>query len=412
MRRTLIIARQEFLVNVRRPGFIIMTLLIPALGLVALLVASLFGGQVGSFFESQFNPQVEKIGYVDHSGIVKADLPQHKGLYVAYADETLARADMLAGRIDSYFVLPEDYLATGTVKVYAVGGGFSSLAAADSGDLRSFLLTNLLAGEVDDALLARATEPANTEAITLTKQGEISEESPFSWIGDFLVPYLFSILFVVTIFTASGFLLQSVSEEKEGRIIEILLSSVNPTQLLAGKILGLGALGLLQVLIWIAAGAGLLMGATALFAVAGVIKLSLGTVALGLLYFVLGYLLFATLMATAGSMGTTQRESQQISGIFSMAAAVPWMTMGMVLANPDSALAVALSYFPLTAPVMMLLRMSISTIPPVQIAISLASLIAGIVISLWAGAKIFRGGLLMYGKRLGVKEIVQAFKQA
>jgi len=412
MKQTLTVARQEFLASVRRPSFIIMTLLIPALGLLALLVGSFFGGQVGDFFESQFNPKVEKVGYVDHSGVLGADLPQYEDLYVAYPDEASARADLLAEKISSYFVLEADYMETGDVAVYAIGSGFSNLAAADNGSLRAFLLDNLLAGKVDEALQARASDPANIQPLTLNKKGEISDESPFSWLGDFVVPYAFSVLFVMTIFTASGFLLQSVSEEKEGRIIEILLSSISPTQLLAGKILGLGALGLLQVFVWIAAGAALLMGATALFAMAGVIKLSASTVALGVVYFVLGYLLFATLMAVAGSMGTSQRESQQISGIFSMAAAVPWMTMGIVFANPNSPIAVALSYFPLTAPVMMLLRLGISTVPPGQTAISLALLVVGIALSLWAGAKVFRTGLLMYGKRLGVKEIVQALKQA
>jgi ABC-2 type transport system permease protein len=111
-------------------------------------------------------------------------------------------------------------------------------------------------------------------------------------------------------------------------------------------------------------------------------------------------------------MGTTQRESQQIAGIFSMAAAVPWMTMGIVFANPHSPIAVALSYFPLTSPVMMLIRLGVSQVPVSQISISLALLVLGIVFSLWAGAKVFRMGLLMYGKRPNLKDLVRAFRQA
>jgi ABC-2 type transport system permease protein len=130
------------------------------------------------------------------------------------------------------------------------------------------------------------------------------------------------------------------------------------------------------------------------------------------IYFVLGYLLFATLMAVAGSMGTTQRESQQIAGIFSFAAAIPFMTMGFVFTNPNSPLAVALSYIPLTSPVMMLLRLGINPVPAAQVAISLALLVASIALSLWAGAKIFRASLLMYGKRPGLKDLARAFKQA
>ncbi len=412
MRQILIVAGQELLVNVRRPGFIIMTLLIPLLGLVGLLVASLFGSDVGTFVESQFAPQQKAIGYVDQGDLIQTELPQYAGRFVSYPDEAAARQALVAGEIDSYFVLPPDYLQTGQVVVYGTGSGFSTFASADNGDIRSFLIDHLLAGKVDATIQQRVLDPANVQAVTLNEKGQVSTESPFSWVGDFVIPYLFSILFVITLFTTSGFLLQGVSEEKEGRIIEVLLSSISPTQLLAGKILGLGAVGLLQVLVWFGAGAGLVAAATALFTLTGLITISLGSILLGLGYFILGYLLFATLMAVAGSMGTTQRESQQIAGIFSFAAAIPWMVIGFIFANPNAPLAVALSYFPLTAPVMMLIRLGFGEVPAGQVIISLAVLVVAIVFSLWAGAKVFRVGLLMYGKRPSLRDLARAFRQA
>jgi ABC-2 type transport system permease protein len=412
MRQILQVAVQEFLVNIRRPGYIIMTLLIPALGLLALLVSSAFGGEVGNFFANQFVPDQRAIGYVDHSGVLTTELPQYAGRFIAYASEEPARDALLAEEIDSFVVLPADYLETGRVLVYGLGSGFSTFAAADSDEIRSFLLDHLLAGKVDEAIQTRVVEPMAVEPITLNEQGEVSTESRFSWLGDFVVPYVFSILFVVTLFTSSGFLLQGVSEEKEGRIIEILLSSISPSQLLAGKILGLGAVGLIQVLVWFGAGMGLLAAATTIFAMAGVIQFGIDTLVLALVYFVLGYLLFATLMAVAGSMGTTQRESQQIAGIFSFAAAIPWMAMSVIFTNPNAVFAVVLSYIPLTSPVMMLIRLGFGQVPPSQIAISLVLLVLGILFSLWAGAKVFRVGLLMYGKRPGLKDLARAFRQA
>ncbi len=412
MKQILQVAGQELLVSLRRPGFIIMTLLIPALGLVALLVSSAFGGEVGDFFESQFTPNHATTGYVDHSGLLTADLPQYADQFIPYPDEQSARDALLAEEIDSYFVLPPDYLEAGKVFVYGIGGGFSTFVAADEGNLGEFLVNQLLTGKVDDTIQARAVDPMDVQPITLNEQGEVSTESRFSWLGDFVVPYVFSILFVVTLFTSSGFLLQGVSEEKEGRIIEILLSSISPTQLLAGKILGLGAVGLIQVVVWFGAGAALLMAAAAIFALAGVINFGLDTMVLGVVYFVLGYLLFSTLMAVAGSMGTTQRESQQIAGIFSFAAMIPWMAIGFIFADPNTPLAVVLSYIPLTSPVMMLIRLGFGQVPTAQIAISLALLVAGIGFSLWAGAKVFRVGLLMYGKRPSLKDLARAFKQA
>ena len=288
MKQTLLVAGQELSVNIRRPGFILMTLLVPGLGLVAMLLASVFGGEVGTFFESQFAPNNTATGYVDHSGVLTADLPQYSGEFIAYPDEASAREALLAKKIGTYVVLPADYLETGKVTVYGMGGGFSTFVAADEGNLREFLVAGLLAGQVDEAIQARAVAPMDVQPVALDEQGQVSTESPFSWLGDFVLPYVFAILFVITIFTASGFLLQGVSEEKEGRIIEILLSSISAVQLLAGKILGLGALGLLQVLFWIGTGAALLGAAVSLFAMAGAIRLGVGTVALGVVYFVLG----------------------------------------------------------------------------------------------------------------------------
>ncbi|MBN1135638.1 MAG: ABC transporter permease [Anaerolineae bacterium] len=411
MRGILLVAWQELIFNLRRPTFIIMTLLIPALGLVALLASSLFGGELGSFFEKQFTSQ-KITGYVDHSGLIDPGLPGYEGKFVAYADESQARAALLAEEIGSYFVLPPDYVQSGLVLVYGTGGGFSSFVAADTDILPQFLVDQLLAGRVDPAIQVRARAPANIVPVTLDEKGEVDTGSAFNWLGDFVVPYLFSILFIMTIFTTSGFLLQGVSTEKEGRIIEILLSSISPTQLLAGKILGLGALGLGQMLFWLGSAAALLSATVAIFAMVGVIKLSLGVVILAVVYFILGYLLFATLMAVAGSMGTSMRESQQISGIFSFGAALPFVALNLVFSNPNSPILQALSYFPMTSPVMMLIRLGFGPVPAGQVAISLALLLAGLVFSLWAGAKVFRVGLLMYGKRPGLKDLARAFKQA
>lgn len=412
MKELLLVAGQELIVNLRRPGYLLMTLLFPALGLITLLAGSMFGGELGSFFATQFVPSQDNVGYVDQSGLLRTDLADYEGQFTVYAKEEVARAALLAQEIDSYFVLPPDYLQTGKVYVYGGGGGFSAMVTADTQAMNHFLIDSLLSERVDPAIQARVKAPLQVEPVTLDKEGEVKPEGAFSWLGDFVIPYVFSFLFLITIFTTSGFLLQSVSTEKEGRIIEMLLSSISPTTLLAGKILGLGTLGLIQVLIWFGSGVALIAATAAIFAVTGLIKISAVTVLLAIVYFVLGYLLFATLMAVAGSMGTTMRESQQIAGIFSIVAAIPYMGINFMFTNPNSPFVVALSYIPVTSPVMMLIRLGFGQVPPAQVAISLVLLIAGLAFSLWAGAKVFRVGLLMYGQRPGLREIVRAFRQA
>jgi ABC-2 type transport system permease protein len=195
-------------------------------------------------------------------------------------------------------------------------------------------------------------------------------------------------------------------------VIEVVLSSVTATQLLAGKVLGLGALGLTQVLVWLVSSFLLSGGITAIAATV-VVALNPVAFALSTIYVILGYLLYGTLMAAAGALGTSNRESQQLAGVFSFASAVPLMFNSLILTGPDSAWVRALSFFPLTAPTTMMLRLPLSpTLPWLDVFISIGGLLLTIPLVLWAGAKVFRMGLLLYGKRPGVRQILRALREA
>jgi len=408
----LTIARHEYAVNVRRPGFIFFTLLIPALGLIGLVVAGFFSGVAGRFLESQFVPSAPRpTGLIDQSGLFTPLAPEFARAYQVYTDEAAARAALLAGSLDGYVIIPADYLATGDVTAYAVGGLFDAVNI-DSDDLQALLVRGLLVGQVDDQTLERVTNPADVNPILLDQQGLPSGGSDIgSVLAGFLIPYALSIFLIIAIFTASSYLLRSVSEEKETRVIEVVLSSVSATQLLTGKVLGLGALGLTQVLVWLASAIAFTGGLGAI--VAGlVVTLNPWVFVLSGLYFLLGFLLFGTLMATAGSLGTSQRESQQMAGIFSFGAAVPFMFNSLIFANPNGGLARFLSMFPLTAPTAMMLRLPLTTVSPLDLAISLGGLFITIPLALWGGAKVFRMGLLLYGKRPALKQIWLALRQA
>jgi ABC-2 type transport system permease protein len=193
--------------------------------------------------------------------------------------------------------------------------------------------------------------------------------------------------------------------------MEVVLSSVSASDLLAGKVIGLGALGLTQVGVWLLSGV-VLSGGLGALAVGALAALNPMTFILALVYFLLGYLLFGTLMATAGSLGTSMRESQQIAGVFSFAAAIPWMLNGFIIANPNMLLARVLSWFPLTAPMMMMLRLPYGEVPVIDIIGSIALLSLTVPVVIWAGSKIFRTSLLIYGKRLSLKEIWSSLRQA
>ena len=407
-----IIARHEYIVNVRRIAFILVTLLIPALGLLGVIVTAFFSGQASSFFERQFAPEAIRVGVVDQSGLYVPIAPRFANRFLAFPNEESATRALLADQVNTFVVIPRDYMQSGRVTAYAKQGGFmSSATATDSSTLRAFLVYGVLAGKVDPMTLGRATQPLDLQTTTLDAKGNPATGGAFSLVAGFIAPYVFSILLFVSVFASSNYLLRGVSEEKETRVIEILLSSVSPAELLAGKVLGLGALGLTQIGVWLLSTLALSGGLGALVAGAALI-LSPAPFLLAGLYFLLGYLLYGTMMAAVGALGTNMRESQQLAGIFSFLAAIPWFAAGIVFTNPNSPIVRVLSYFPLTAPTMMMLRIPLSDVPVVDYVISLIVLAISIPVVLWAGAKIFRMGLLMYGKRPALREIARALSEA
>ncbi len=414
-RKVWIVARHEFLISVRRAGFIIMTLIVPAIGAVVLLIGAFFAGPATQALESfgrQFDIGDKPIGVVDRAGIFSPILPDYREDFILYTSEDEADAALQAEEISKIMVIGEDYLETGRVVVVSLGSGFSAVAAADSETVRAFFVDHLLNEQVDPALQKRAADPANIEPRVLSSGGETQGEGAWGFVFTFVVPYILSIFLVTTVFVSSGYLLQSVAEEKESRVIEIVVSSVRPMELMAGKVLGLGTLGLVQVLVWALSAVGFSGGAVALLAIAGAASIPARVLVLGAVYYVLGYTLYAILMASVGALGATMRESQQLASIFSMFAAVPYMISSFLFANPNVVLARVLSYFPLTAPTMMMLRLPLAEVPWIDVVGSIVILLLSIPAALWAGSKLFRVGLLIYDKRPTLKEIWLILRQS
>ena len=404
------VAFHEYWTNLRRPGFIFVTLLLPGMGALMLVITLFFSGQAARVIVSQMVPENKKAGIVDESHLFTTIDEEFADRFAAFPDVETAKAELVAGRIGGVVVIPPDYIESGKITAYTQGG-ISGAAALHTNSLDAMLVKRLLYGKVAPNIIERTTEPEKLTLITLDSKGKPTTESPFSFISGFLVPYFLSVFLVVSIFSAAGYLLRSVSEEKETRVIEIILSSVSSTQLLAGKVIGLGALGLTQVTVWLLSAFALSGGLGAVVAGA-IIVMSPLTFLLATLYFLLGYIIFGIIMAAAGSLGTNVRESQQLAGIFTFPSAIPYIVAGFLITNPNAPIARVLSYIPLTAPTMMMLRLPLGTVPAEDIIGSIVVLLITIPIVLWAGAKIFRMGLLMYGKRPSVKEILRALRSA
>jgi ABC-2 type transport system permease protein len=407
-RKVWVVARHEYLANLRRPGFIIMTAIVPALGLVILMLGTVFAGQaqkLGSFLEEQFDIASQNTGVVDRSGTFSPILPAYQDQFILYEDEAQAEQALMEEKVSSVLLIEEDYMETGHVVVVTTGSGFGAAAVSDSFAIRSFFIDHLLAGQVDPVLQERAADPLDVESRVISSGGETQGEGPLGFVFTFVIPYILAIFLVMTIFTSSGYLLQSVAEEKESRVVEIIVSSIRPVELMTGKVAGLGTLGLTQILVWLVSAAGFSGGAVALLAVVGAATIPIRVLVLGVVYYLLGFTLYAILMAGVGALGATMQESQQLAGMFSFFAAVPYMISGFLFTNPNMLVARVLSFFPLTAPTMMMLRLPLAEVPWIDVAGSIVVLLLSIPAALWAGAKLFRVGLLIYDKRPTLKEI-------
>jgi len=406
MRKTILILKHEFVQTIKRKSFILITLAFPALGLVA----------IGAFFiiqriETPPRPDEEvTVGYVDQVGIFSSYAEQPKVTLTPYATPEEATGALLEEEISAYFIIPPDYVSTGVVSRYTLERELEPPEETQWA-IRSFLLSNLLSGQTSPEVTERVKAPLTLVNTRLDESGQLATDQ--GGFGAFIVPYLFSMLLLMAIFTSSGFVLQGLSEEKENRIMEILLSSVSAQQLLAGKILALGAAGLTQMLIWLLTARLLVeMVSTTIGGLLSTLQIPANLLVLGIVYFILGYLLFAVLMAGVGSVATTSREGQQLSALFTMSAVIPFIIVPLIMENPDHILAQILTLFPVTAPIMVMIRLAFADIPAWELALSITLLVISIIGTLVLAAKVFRTFLLMYGKRPGLREIIRSLRQA
>jgi len=402
MTRLLWIARHEYVRHARRRGFLLATFGLPLLviGGVALLILVL---------ANTLRPEAA-IGYVDQSGILDGvTIPAAaagENSFVPlrpFPDEAAARAALDAGAVDAFAVIPADYEATGALAVY----GPERLSSDGRTTLRAAL---------DRGMLARSGASAEVAARALDPLGEVAARTPAGAtidpqlpIGRGAVAILGSLIFVVTVFSSASYLLQALVEEKENRTMEIVTTSVAPAALIGGKTLGLGLLGLTIALVW-AVSAGVAWAvAGAFIAPVRAVPLPWSALLPAVLLLPLGYLVFAGLMVAISAVVSSAQEGQQFAGVASLLAFLPLMLSGVLLAEPDGPIATVLSLFPLSAPVAMQLRLATGAVPPWQFVLSVGLLAAAAGLAVWGAARVFRTGMLRYGKRLSVRETLRAF---
>jgi len=388
------VALQEYKKHVLNRRFLLGLLSVPILisamiGLVFLILA----------LDSNTRP----IGYIDHSGLLANPVPpptvEKPGRpieMIPFSDESAAMSALVAGQIQAYYIIPEDYRIIGSLSVVHI----EALKSSSSTQFYDFLAVNLMAGK-DPIVANRLINSAQVTVQSADGSRQISGEDWFV----ILFPMIAGIAFIIAMFTAGGYLMQAVVEEKENRTMEVIITSISPTQFMTGKILADISIGLTQILAWTIFIAILVLLSQASLTFLKGIQISAHTVLLSVAILFPAFVMVAALMATIGATVAEAREGQQMIGMISIPLWIPYMLTGLIIGSPNSPVVIALSLFPLTAPITMLVRDAMTIIPAWQIVASAAVMVLSAIGSVWLAGRAFRLGMLRYGKGLSWREL-------
>lgn len=420
MRKLWLIIHREYVVRVRTRTFILSTVGLPAILIAVILVPTYLAGRhrghtldvsivdeiggVGQFAARSLETPSLSNGESEFHIVRTIERPQDPSRTTAQL-----RGEILAGKIDGYLLLPAGMLTGKRAQFLTANPGDFTLTRALANAATQAAIGARLAGEnVHVEHLDRLLASAKVDVVKINRQGATEERGGTFEVALLLALILYSSLLMYGITT-----MRSIQEEKSTRVMEILLSSVRPFPLLAGKILGVGAVGFTQYLIWALAGAGVVTYGTVMFSVmhshgAGFpFHFPLALWFWFVIYFVAGYLLYASLFAAVGAAVSSDQDANQAQIPISMLLVVSFVLFPVIARNPDSHLAIGLTMIPFFSPILMVLRVALETPPLWQLLLSIGILAATTLGMIYLSAKIYRVGVLMYGKRPSVVEIIR-----
>ncbi len=419
MRKILSVIKREYLQIVKTKGFIIGTVLGPVL-MVALIVVPILGQLVSvgkqetigviDLTQEIFAELDKKLDYKLKDGTRRYILEEFKPTASVENLRNAMSKKVLEKELSAYIFIPDSISEGGEAQ-------YVSLHTTDFDEIKnihsainSVVIEKRLKKEgLDPAKVSQYLRPVKMTPVKVTKKGEEKD------IGaTFLISYLLVLILYMTLFFYGAIIMRGVIEEKSSRVVEVILSSLKPFQLMMGKILGIGAVGLTQYSIWALFGfaasrysKSLISSFVRIPADFSLPRMPAYIFIYFVIFFLLGYFLYATFYAAIGSMVDSEKEAQQLLFPVTMFLVIPILMIMFVVKNPESTFAVVLSMIPFFAPIIMLMRVCILLPPFIQIGGSILLLILAILLMVWLTAKIYRVGILMYGKRPSLAEIVK-----
>jgi ABC-2 type transport system permease protein len=399
MNKIWIVFKTEFINTITRRSFLLTLILVPLVPALILGAISLFDVDISQGQEEETTQLENEIseGYIDQAGIIK-ELPAWitEERLVEFNSVEEAQQAITSGEITGYYIIFEDYLESGEITY--VTEDFSPMTAMETtGTLEMVIEYNLIGA--DQVRYETYLNPIQVEYVNLSPEDiDQDDDNMFA----FYVPYGVTMLFYIVIITSASLMMNSVAKEKENRVMEILMSSIKPNQLLAGKILGLGLVGLVQMVVWLGSAFVMLrLGGTTLN-IPPNLQLPPAILYWGIPFFILGYLLYAAIMAGVGALVPNIKEASQATFIIILPILIPLVLVSAIIESPDAALPTILSLIPFTAPNTIMTRIAVTQVPIWQILLSLGLLIITVILVIRAVAGMFRASLLLTGQKFKI----------
>ncbi len=392
---TWVIFSEELRRHLRSRWYLIFTAIVVVLLIIATLVIPLFQNEGASNASTN---DLRRIGYVDNSGLFPT-LGDSNGP-VRFASQDDGVKAVASGEIDSLYVIDADYLQTGMVGQYAEFKGRFPSSPPGEAVFRTLLVQALIAGKVDPAVTARVLDPAELTSFRVTEKGIVEELTPAAEAaGAIAVPTLFAALLGMGLAVGFAYMVQSVSEEKESRVVEVIITSTSPFSIMAGRLLALLVMGLAQAAVWIITAALTMPRIFNSFASGAEFTISPGLWGMIIAAFVTGYLLITALSIFIGAVAPSSREAGRMGGWIPVLSFVPFWFSGLLIAQPDGLVARILSYFPFFAPTGLLMRQGAGgEMAAWQIVVAFVGVLATGTVILWLSARVFRAAILMRGQ--------------
>ncbi len=418
-----LIIQREYLTRVKGKGFIISTLLAPIFLLAVFLVPLFINNFESSSSESRYVLVDETDTVADR--MIQMNPDRYEIRSNTNLDEL--RDETLRGEISGYILLPNGLLdGSRNAELFNTGSGGITLVGEIRDNMRSAVREELLARTpVSDEVKAIFELRPGVDSRRISTEGDSEVDEGIT----FIIAYIMGFAIYMAMFSYGALIMQSVMEEKTNRIMEIIVSSARPMELLLGKVVGIVALGLTQITIWFIAFTGITaivgpialmmgVGAPEAVSVAGqtaanpaadfsVPEISISIWIFFAIFYVLGFLIYGGVFAAVGAAADSPQDSQQLALPIYIPIMIPIFLMMPVITDPHSNLAVISSMIPFFSPILMMGRIAVTDVPLWQSLGSIVFMIIAFLALMWMSGKIYRVGVLMYGKKVSIAEVVR-----